>query len=89
MRPPDSTTGVKPRPTPNCLNSMVTRPLLSWPVGTGNEPPTRVWAGSPEMVVRLGSAKVRTRPARSKAWTVAPALFRPLEPAVCCRVAAL
>ncbi len=89
MRPPDSTIGVKPSPTPNCLNSMVTRPLLSWPVGTGNSPPTRVWAGSPETEVRFGSARVRTRPACSKAWIMALALFTPLEPAVGCRVAAL
>ncbi len=80
MRPPDSTTGVKPRPTPNCLNSMVTRPLLSCPVGTGNSPPTRNLAGSPETVVRFGSARVRTSPARSKAWISALPWFRPLDP---------
>ncbi len=89
MRPPESTTGVKPSPTPNGLKSMVTRPLLSWPVGTGNWPPTRVWADSPEMAVRFGSARVRTRPARSKAWIWDLAWFTPSEPAVLARVAAL
>ena len=40
-----------------------------------------------DVVVRLGSARVRTRPTRSKASTVALALFRPGLPAVSFRVA--
>ena len=33
MRPPDSTTGVKPRPTPKGLNSTLTWPVVSSPDG--------------------------------------------------------
>src|SRR5437762_12201090 len=43
------------------------------PVGMGNSPPEMNVADSPEIVVRLGSASVRTTPAlsiaRSTAWT--------------------
>ena len=48
MRPSDSTTGVKPRPTPNGLNSMVIS-LSVRPIGTGNSPPARNLALSPEI----------------------------------------
>ncbi len=60
---------------------MVTRPWLSWPVGTGNSPPTRKRAASPDTAVRLGSARVRTRPARSNACMMPVALFNPGTPA--------
>ena len=66
MRPSDRTTGVKPRPTPKGLNSMVTS-LSSLPTGTGNSPPARNFADSPEMAVRVGSARVRRMPSRSMA----------------------
>ncbi len=71
IRPSDNTTGVKPRPTPKGLNSMVTLPSRSRPTGTGNSPPARNCAGSPEMAVMLGSASVRTSPTRSSAFSVA------------------
>jgi len=41
------------------------------PVGTGNCPPARNEALSPEMAVRVGSASVRMTPARSMACRVA------------------
>ena len=70
MRPLDSTTGVKERPTPNCLNSMVMLPCWSRPAGTGNSPPARNFAVSPDTAVRLGSASVCARPIRSSACTM-------------------
>src|SRR4051812_18302022 len=75
IRPSDSTTGVKFSETPNFLNSTV--PAVHTPavheggVGTGNSPPTRKLAPSPEMAVRFGSARTRITPARSMAWIVA------------------
>jgi len=64
MRPSLITTGVKPRPTPKGLNSMVVL-SLSWATGIGNSPPARNLAFSPEMAVSVGSARVRIRPSRS------------------------
>ena len=66
MRPSDMTTGVKPRPTPNGLNSIVISPLSS-ATGTGNSPPARNFADSPEIAVSVGSARVRSKPSRSMA----------------------
>ena len=82
IRPGPRTTGEKPRPTPYCLNSTVMRPLESWLTGTGNSPPARNLALSPEMAVTFGSARVRTRPTRSKAWIMALAWLTPVDPAV-------
>jgi hypothetical protein len=44
-------------------------------------------AGSPDTTVRLGSARVRTRPTRSNAWIMPLAEFRPGLPAVLVMVA--
>src|SRR5664279_1190465 len=78
MRPSDSTTGVKTKLTPNFLKL-----ICGWqiggdlvvshdrPLGIGNSPPATKLAVSPEIAVRLGSAKVRTTPARSMALSVA------------------
>src|SRR3546814_7861836 len=51
MRPSLSTVGVKARPTPYCLYSMVVVPRLCW-IGIGNSPPARKLAVSPERAVR-------------------------------------
>src|SRR5690349_24240664 len=76
MRPSDRTTGVKFRPTPNFLNWICVWqidgvPVQLKPAGTGNSPPARNFADSPEIAVRLGSASVRITPdcsiARSEA----------------------
>ena len=72
IRPSLSTTGVKFRPTPKGLNSSWTLPSRSRDVGTGNSPPARNFADSPEIAVRLGSASVRRRPSRSSALIAAP-----------------
>src|SRR5262249_29447488 len=76
--PSVSTTGVKTRLTPNFLNV-----ICGWqiggdrvvsqdrPFGMGNSPPAMNVAVSPEIAVRLGSAKVRMTPARSMAPIVA------------------
>ena len=58
MRPSASTIGVKARPTPYCLYSMVTAPSAC-ETGIGNSPPARKLAVSPESAVRFGSASVR------------------------------
>src|SRR6185437_4635014 len=86
IRPPDSTTGVKPRPMPKSLNSTDTDPVFDSDTGTGNWPPTRNFAASPETAVRFGSASVRTRPTCSKASTLPVPWFSPVEPAVDCTV---
>src|SRR5690242_8420524 len=82
MRPSDSTTGVNTRLTPNFLNV-----IWGWqiggervvshdsPFGIGNSPPAINVAVSPEIAVRLGSAKVRITPARSMARKVAATLL--------------
>src|SRR5262249_28303472 len=73
IRPSERTTGVNVRPTPNFLNSTEGGHVTQFPgTGNGNSPPNRNCAVSPEMAVRLGSANVRTMPARSIARTVAP-----------------
>src|ERR1700678_3440712 len=78
--PSVSTTGVKLSEMPNFLKAIdgahcPTAPAgLVWqvtPVGKGNSPPTMKVADSPEMAVRLGSARVRTTPALSIARKVA------------------
>ena len=61
---------MKERPTPNCLKTMETLPWLSRPAGTGNSPPARNFAVSPETAVRFGSASVCTRPTVSSAFIV-------------------
>src|SRR3954462_7332866 len=78
MRPSDSTTGVNTMLTPNFLKS-----ICDWqtggdfvvshdrPAGIGNSPPATNEAVSPEIAVKLGSASVRTTPARSIARNVA------------------
>src|ERR1700730_6151235 len=83
IRPSLSTTGVKLSEIPNFLKLAVwtqfpiAPPVVVWqvtPVGIGNSPPEINVADSPEIAVRLGSARVRTTPAvsiaRSVAWTV-------------------
>ena len=75
MTPSSSTVGVKPRLTPNGLNSTVMEEPLRPPsppvpfcaTGTGNSPPARNEAVSPESATRLGSARVLTTPLRSSA----------------------
>src|SRR5438552_13663508 len=59
-----------------CTQFPIAPPVDVWqvtPVGIGNSPPEMNVADSPEIVVRLGSARVRTTPAlsiaRSVAWT--------------------
>ncbi len=47
MRPSSSTVGVKARPTPYCLYSIVTVPS-DWEIGIGNSPPARKLAVSPD-----------------------------------------
>jgi len=59
MRPFSSTVGEKARPTPYCLYSMVTVPS-DCGIGTGNSPPARKVAVSPESATRVGSASVTT-----------------------------
>src|SRR5205823_6316299 len=76
MRPSDSATGVNASATPNFLYSTDVwqlRPSESqvMPPNTGNSPPARKLALSPEIAVRLGSASVRSTPARSIARNVA------------------
>ena len=66
MRPSVMTTGVKARPTPNFLKLTVSLPSLSTS-GTGNSPPARKFADSPDTAVRFGSASVRMSPSRSSA----------------------
>ncbi|MNR01249.1 hypothetical protein D3C85_1170470 [compost metagenome] len=80
MRPSDRTTGRKARPTPKGLYSTVIWPFRSRPAGIGNSPPARKLAASPLTEVRFGSARVRTRPTRSKALIMASPLFNPSEP---------
>src|SRR5438874_2947890 len=67
IRPSLSTTGVKANPTPNGLYSTVMLPDRSCDIGTGNSPPARNFAGSPEIAVRFGSASECTSPIRSSA----------------------
>src|SRR6266404_2292759 len=70
MRLPASSVGVKERPTPKFLNSTVMTvppPLLDWGTGTGNSPPARKLAVSPDKAVRLGSARTVTSPSVAKA----------------------
>ena len=75
MRPSASTLGVKARPTPYCLYSMVTEPSAC-EIGTGNSPPARKLAVSPESAVRFGSARIVTRPSLA-ARSSAPMRSRP------------
>src|SRR5262245_61111960 len=74
IRPSVSTTGVKLREIPNFLKETVWTqfpkppPPVGWqltPIGIGNSPPDTNVADSPEIAVRLGSARVRTTPALS------------------------
>src|SRR4029453_12097026 len=51
---PSTTVGVKRIPTPNSLNSMVTR-LFSCATGYGNSPPDRNFASRPLWVTRFRS----------------------------------
>src|SRR4029077_10211722 len=80
IRPSVNTTGVKLREMPNFLKLTVWThcpivPVVDvWqvtPVGIGNSPPEINVADSPEIAVRLGSARVRTTPALSIARSVA------------------
>jgi hypothetical protein len=70
MRPPDRTTGTKVKETPNDLKRTVgvqdVIEVQLLPVTTGNSPPARKRASSPEMAVKFGSASVRISPARSR-----------------------
>src|SRR3984957_9437684 len=80
IRPSVSTTGVKLSEMPNFLKEIEgahwpTEPDANvWqdtPVGIGNSPPAMNVADSPEIAVRLGSARVRITPALSIARIVA------------------
>ncbi len=80
IRPSLSTTGVKLSEIPNFLKLTVwthwpiAPAVVVWqvtPVGIGNSPPSMKVADSPEIAVRLGSARVRTTPALSIARMVA------------------
>src|SRR3954464_599363 len=76
IRPSVITTGVKFSEMPNFLNEIwvwQTRVTGSQekPAGTGISPPAMKVADSPEIAVRLGSARVRTTPALSIARSVA------------------
>src|SRR3954471_23908740 len=76
MRPSVSTTGVKLSEMPNFLKLIwVVQTCVvgsqEYPAGTGNSPPAMKVADSPEIAVRLGSARVRTTPALSIARKVA------------------
>ncbi len=88
MRPGESTTGVNARFTPNGLNVTLIWPL-SPATGTGNSPPARKFAVSPETAVKVGSARVLSMlvssSACSVACTVSPPLvvyFEPTSPGV-------
>ena len=71
MRPSLMTTGLKVTLTPNVFQLTAICP--SWAaIGTGNSPPARNFAVSPETAVRLGSASVRTRPVPSSFSTRRP-----------------
>src|SRR5579862_3986611 len=61
-----STVGVKARPTPYFLYSIVTWPRLPG-TGIGYSPPARKLAVSPDIATRLGCARLRTRPFCSSA----------------------
>src|SRR5262245_758162 len=84
MRPSVRTTGVKFRLTPNFLyetdwvQTRVTGSQL-YPVSTGNSPPARKVALSPEIAVRFGSASVRITPAVSIARIVAETRGKPVK----------
>ena len=78
MRPSDSTTGVKARPTPNSLKVTESWPWLSTN-GIGNSPPARNFAVSPDTAVRVGSASVRTSPSRSNARRALLIVVLPVE----------
>ena len=70
MRSLPITVGVKDRLTPNGLNStviVVPPASVSWATGTGNSPPARKLAVSPDRAMRLGSARVLSRPFFSSA----------------------
>ena len=80
MRFSDWTTGVKTRLTPYSLNVMLgTQLWMVLPVcvlqlrfpGTGICPPAVKFADSPEIAVRVGSARTRETPACSNARSVA------------------
>ena len=75
MRPGASTTGVKDRPTPNCLKSIGDVAVAVAATGTGNSPPARNFAVSPDTAVRLGSASICTRPTCSSALSAPCTLF--------------
>jgi len=77
MRPSERTTGVNARATPNGLNWIETWPDESTPVGTGNSPPARNEAFSPEIAVSVGSARVLIMPVCSRARSVALTLLVP------------
>ena len=66
IRPPPSTVGVKARPTPYFLNSMAIWPSAPG-TGTGNSPPARKLAVSPDSATRFGSASERATPFSSSA----------------------
>ncbi len=69
MRSLPITVGVKARLTPNSLNSTVVTPS-SCSTGTGNSPPARNFAVSPDSAIRFGSASVLTKPFCSSVWNV-------------------
>src|SRR6516164_5882797 len=72
MRPSDKTTGVKFKLTPKgCHWIVVVGGIPGLTTGTGNLPPARKFAFSPEIAVRVGSANVLMMPACSIARNVA------------------
>ncbi len=75
MTPSASTVGVKARLTPNGFHSTVIALLLDLPlplctIGTGNSPPARKLAVSPDSATRVGSASVVIAPFFSSASRV-------------------
>src|SRR5206468_8234226 len=73
ITPRERTVGTKASSTPNFLNSIVTvgkAPATGVEAtGTGNSPPARKRAASPDRAIRFGSASRRNRPLVSRAVT--------------------
>src|SRR5438874_3551883 len=72
ITPRERTVGTKASSTPNFLYSiaMVGKPpALVFGIGTGNSPPARKRAASPDSAIRFGSARRRSTPLVSKAVT--------------------
>src|SRR5262249_23198610 len=74
IKPWFNTVGTNARLTPNFLNSTVgvtpAPVVVETAIGTGNSPPAKKLAVSPESATRLGSARRRTSPFVSSALTI-------------------